>query len=46
LDPITGGMKPHYVPESTTGGNGDKLHPNRTGYQSMGNSIDLGLIQK
>jgi lysophospholipase L1-like esterase len=46
LDPITGGMKPHYVPESTTGGNGDKLHPNRTGYQSMGNSIDLSLFQK
>jgi hypothetical protein len=29
------------VPESTTGGAGDKLHPNRAGYLAMGNSVDL-----
>lgn len=28
LDPATGGMKAMYVPESSTGGPGDKLHPN------------------
>lgn len=38
LDPATGGMKPEFVPESTTGGPGDKLHPNRAGYLAMGNA--------
>jgi len=44
LDPSTGGMKPMFVPESSTGGPGDKLHPNRAGYAAMAGSIDLGLI--
>ena len=44
LDPATGQMKPAFVPESTTGGPGDKLHPNRVGYQVMGNSIDLKVV--
>jgi lysophospholipase L1-like esterase len=44
LDLKTGEMKPEFVPESTTGGPGDKLHPNRAGYQAMGHSIDLNLI--
>jgi lysophospholipase L1-like esterase len=45
LDPQTGGLKPEFVPESTTGGPGDKLHPNRAGYLAMGMSIDLDLIK-
>jgi lysophospholipase L1-like esterase len=45
LDPATGGMKAEFVPESTTGGAGDRLHPNRSGYLAMGTAIDLGLIQ-
>jgi len=44
FDPATGEMKPEFVPESTTGGPGDKLHPNRAGYLAMGNSIDLDLL--
>jgi lysophospholipase L1-like esterase len=45
LDPATGGMRPEFVPESTTGGPGDKLHPNRAGYEAMAAVIDLpGLI--
>ena len=44
LDPATGEMKPQFVPESTTGGPGDKLHPNRAGYLAMGNSIDLDVV--
>ena len=32
LDPQTGGLKPQFVPKSTTGGPGDELHPNRAGY--------------
>jgi hypothetical protein len=33
-----------FIPESTTGGPGDKLHPNRAGYLAMGMAIDLNLL--
>ena len=45
LDPQSGGLKAEFVPESTTGGAGDKLHPNRAGYLAMGMAIDLGLFK-
>jgi lysophospholipase L1-like esterase len=45
LDPATGGLKAEFIPESTTGGPGDKLHPNRTGYLAMGTAIDLDLLK-
>jgi len=45
LDPTTGGMRQQFIPESTTGGSGDKLHPNRSGYHAMAHSIDLSLFQ-
>ncbi|MXP62955.1 lysophospholipase [Roseomonas sp. M0104] len=38
-DPASGGLKPEMVPESTMGGPGDKLHPNRAGYLAMAMSI-------
>ena len=44
LDPTTGQMRPEFVPDSTVGGVGDKLHPNRVGYHAMGNAIDLDLV--
>jgi len=44
LDPQTGGMRAEFVPESTTGGPGDKIHPNRVGYLAMGSAIDLNLL--
>jgi lysophospholipase L1-like esterase len=44
LDPATGQMKPEFVPDSTIGGAGDKLHPNRVGYQAMGNAINLKQV--
>lgn len=44
LDPATGGIKAEFIPESTTGGPGDKLHPNRAGYLAMGTAIDLNLL--
>ncbi len=43
-DPQTGGMKAEFVPDNTTGGPGDKLHPNRIGYQTMGTAIDLAMF--
>lgn len=46
LDPRTGGLRPEFVPESTTGGAGDKLHPNRAGYLAIANSIDLKAVVK
>jgi hypothetical protein len=39
-------MQAEFVPESTTGGPGDKLHPNRAGNLTMGTAIDLKLIVK
>jgi lysophospholipase L1-like esterase len=44
VDPETGTMKAMFIPDSTTGGPGDKLHPNRAGYQAMGNAIDLHAL--
>lgn len=44
LDPETGRLKPAFVPDSTAGGPGDGLHPNRTGYHAMGFAIDLDAI--
>lgn len=42
--PQTGGLRDAFQPNSTIGGAGDKLHPNRAGYQAMGNVIDLKLL--
>src|ERR1700722_11211020 len=44
LDPGTGELKPEFVPDSSIGSPGDKLHPNRAGYQSMANSVDLKVL--
>ena len=44
VDPQTGGMRAEFVPDSTVGGPGDRLHPNRAGYMAMAASIDLKLL--
>ena len=44
LDPATGELKAAYQPNSTIGGPGDKLHPNRAGYAAMGRAIDIPMI--
>lgn len=44
IDAKTGGLRAEFQPNSTIGGAGDKLHPNRAGYQAMGNAIDLKLL--
>jgi lysophospholipase L1-like esterase len=44
LNPETGEMRPEFVPDSTAGGPGDKLHPNRVGNLAMGQAIDLNLF--
>jgi lysophospholipase L1-like esterase len=40
-DPQSGTLRSEFQPSSSTGGPGDRLHPNRAGYQAMANSIDL-----
>jgi len=44
LDPATGELKAAYQPNSTIGGPGDKLHPNRAGYAAMGRAVDIPMI--
>jgi len=43
-DDGTGQIRPAMQPNSSTGGPGDKLHPNRAGYAAMANAIDLELV--
>jgi len=44
FDSATGSLKAELIPESTTGGPGDKLHPNRTGYHAMGFAPDPKMV--
>jgi lysophospholipase L1-like esterase len=44
VDPATGGLRAEFVPNSSTGGPGDHLHPNRAGYAAMGEVVDLALV--
>ena len=43
-DPGTGGLRPEFQPNSSIGGPGDGLHPNRAGYLAMGNAVDVQLL--
>jgi lysophospholipase L1-like esterase len=44
IDQSTGGLQPEFIPNSSVGGAGDNLHPNRAGYQAMANTIDLKIL--
>lgn len=44
LDPATGGLREEFVPNSTRGGEGDRLHPNRLGKLKMVEAIDMDRI--
>ena len=46
LDPQSGGLRAEFVPDSTAGGAGDHLHPNRAGYLAMAMSVDLKTVVK
>jgi lysophospholipase L1-like esterase len=43
-DPVTGVLRPEMVPDTTIGGPGDGLHPNRVGYLAMGLAVDLQAV--
>jgi len=44
VDAKTGALREEFVPNSTIGGAGDHLHPNRAGYQAMGSAVDLKIF--
>lgn len=44
LDPQTGELRAEFQPNSSVGGPGDKLHPNRAGYAAMGNAISFPML--
>jgi len=44
LDQRTGGLRVEFQPNSSTGGPGDGLHPNRAGYLAMAYAIELGRL--
>jgi hypothetical protein len=44
IDAKTGELKAEFQPNSTLGGPGDKLHPNRAGYSAMGNVVGFATI--
>jgi lysophospholipase L1-like esterase len=44
VDPATGELKAEFQPNSSTGGPGDKLHPNRAGYAAMARAVDLRAV--
>jgi lysophospholipase L1-like esterase len=43
-DAATGRLRPEFQPNSSVGGPGDALHPNRAGYLAMGHAVDLRLL--
>jgi lysophospholipase L1-like esterase len=40
-DPATGAFKAQYIPNTSIGGAGDHVHPNRAGYLAMGTAVPL-----
>jgi len=43
-DPQTGALKAQYVPNTSIGGAGDHVHPNRAGYLAMGTAVPLRAL--
>jgi len=44
VDKTTGELRAAFVPNSTVGGAGDRLHPNRLGYAAMAQAVDLQAL--
>jgi lysophospholipase L1-like esterase len=45
-DPATGQLRPQFQPDSTSGGPGDRLHPNRAGQAAMAAAVDLSVFSR
>lgn len=46
IDRETGTVRAEFQPNSTVGGAGDLLHPNRAGQLAMASAIDLKAFQR
>jgi lysophospholipase L1-like esterase len=44
IDFASGSLRPEFQPNSTVGGPGDLIHPNRAGYLAMANAIDIKVL--
>jgi lysophospholipase L1-like esterase len=44
VDAATGSLLPEFQPNSTVGGPGDLIHPNRDGYMAMANAVDIKML--
>ena len=44
IDNATGRLKPEFIPNSTVGGAGDMLHPNRAGLMAMAASVPIDAL--
>jgi lysophospholipase L1-like esterase len=45
-DPQTGAMKAQFIPNTSIGGAGDHVHPNRAGYLTMGNAVNIQALTR
>jgi hypothetical protein len=43
-DPQTGAMKVQFIPNTSVGGAGDHVHPNRAGYLTLGNAVKIQAL--
>ncbi len=46
VDAATGRLRPEFIHNTTMGGPGDGLHPNRLGYLAMGMAVDLASLKR
>ncbi len=46
IDRATGELRPEFQPDSTVGGPGDRLHPNRAGQLAMAAAVDLKVLTR
>ena len=44
IDQATGQLKPAFIPNSTVGGAGDRLHPNRAGLMAMAEAVPIDAL--
>lgn len=44
IDQATGALKPEFIPNSTVGGAGDRLHPNRAGLMAMAEAVPIDAL--
>ena len=46
IDRATGELRAEFQPNSTSGGPGDRLHPNRAGQMAMAAAVDVRILTR